>query len=51
VKHVYEALHLLLSIEPGVANEKGEFEKDTLNGKAQLALKTLFELYQETEEE
>jgi predicted ATP-dependent protease len=51
VKHVYEALQLLMSVEPGVVNDKGEFDKDTLNGKAQIALKTLFELYQETEEE
>jgi len=51
VKHVYEALHLLTNIEPGSADLKGDFPKESLNGKAQLALKTLFELYQETEEE
>ena len=51
VKHVYEALHLLMQMEPGTANEKGVFADGTLNGKAQLALKTLFELYQETDEE
>jgi predicted ATP-dependent protease len=51
VKHVYEALELLMSLEPGIVNEKGEFPAESLNGKAQAALKKLFELYQETEEE
>lgn len=51
VKHVYEAMHLLTGIEPGVVNEKGEFPEETLNLKAQVALKTLFELYQETDED
>ncbi len=51
VRHVYEALHLLMQMETGIANEKGDFPPETLNGKAQKALKTLFELYQETEEE
>lgn len=51
VRHVYEALQLLMGIEPGEANAKGEFSADTLNGKAQEALKRLFELYQETEEQ
>ncbi|TCS44047.1 Lon protease family protein [Reinekea marinisedimentorum] len=51
VKHVYEALHLLTGLEPGQTDAKGVFPEDSLNGKAQLALKTLFELYQETEEE
>ncbi|TXR54588.1 Lon protease family protein [Reinekea thalattae] len=51
VKHVYQALHILTDLEPGDADAKGEFPKETLNGKAQQALKTLFELYQETDEE
>ncbi len=51
VKHVYDALELLMNIEPGHINEKDEFPQDTINGKAHAALKKLFELYQETEEE
>jgi predicted ATP-dependent protease len=51
VTHVYQALRILTNIEPGIVNEKLEFPEDSLNGKAQIALKTLFELYQETEEE
>lgn len=51
VKHVYEAQELLMNEAPGKADEKGEFAAETLNGKAQAALKKLFELYQETEEE
>lgn len=50
VRHVYEALSLLTGIEPGKVNEKGQFDENTLNGKAQAALKVLFDLYQETEE-
>ena len=50
VKHVYEALHLLTDCEPGEADLKGDFPAESLNGKAQLALKTLYELYQETDE-
>jgi predicted ATP-dependent protease len=51
VNHVYQALRILTELEPGDVNEKLEFPEETLNGKAQAALKTLFELYQETEEE
>ncbi|MFT5009152.1 MAG: putative ATP-dependent protease [Granulosicoccus sp.] len=51
VKHVYEALHLLTDCDPGHADLKGDFPPESLNGKAQLALKTLYELYQETDEE
>lgn len=50
VAHVYDALQLLMELDPGDMNDKGEFPKDSLNGKAQAALKNLFELYQETEE-
>lgn len=51
VTHVYQGLRILTDIEPGIVNDKLEFPEDSLNGKAQVALKTLFELYQETEEE
>lgn len=51
VRHVYEALQLLMEQEPGEANAKGEFPQDSLNGKAQADLKKLFELYQETDED
>lgn len=50
VRHVYEALALLMDRDPGEVSEKGEFPADSLNGLAQAALKKLFELYQETEE-
>lgn len=51
VKHVSEAIALLTGQTPGVMNEQWEFPSDTVNGKAQQALKTLFELYQETEDD
>jgi predicted ATP-dependent protease len=51
VKYVYEALELLLGMDPGKVDDKGEFPKESINGKAYSALKKLFELYQETDEE
>lgn len=50
VKHVYEALELLMHCQPGKADGKGRFAPASINGKAKNALKKLFELYQETEE-
>ncbi|EAR11234.1 Lon protease family protein [Reinekea blandensis] len=50
VRHVYQALALLMDREPGEVSDKGEFPESSLNGQAQTALKKLFELYQETEE-
>jgi predicted ATP-dependent protease len=32
VRHVDEALHLLLDREPGIINENGEFPEGTING-------------------
>ena len=32
VKHVDEAMHLLLGREPGIADENGQFPEGTVNG-------------------
>lgn len=51
VRHVYQALELLTGQTPGQMDAKGLFAEETLNGRAQAALKQLFENYQDTDEE
>lgn len=50
VRHVYQALELLSGQTPGEMDAKGIFPENTINGQAQLALKQLYENYQESEE-
>ncbi|MHA7881489.1 MAG: Lon protease family protein [Saccharospirillum sp.] len=50
VGHVYQALELITALAPGEADGAGNFGEETLNGKAQKALKQLFDHYQETDE-
>jgi predicted ATP-dependent protease len=50
VAHVYQALALLSGQQPGVADNKGLFPADSVNGQAQVALKQLFENYQDNDE-
>ena len=51
VRHVYQALELLTGQTPGQMDSGGLFPKDSVNGRAQAALKQLFENYQETDED
>ncbi|WP_108127489.1 Lon protease family protein [Saccharospirillum mangrovi] len=51
VQHVYQALELLTGQTPGRMDAAGLFPENSLNGRAQSALKQLFENYQETDEE
>jgi len=51
VRHVYQALELLTGQMPGQMDSSGLFPKDSVNGRAQAALKQLFENYQETDED
>lgn len=51
VRHVYQTLALLTGLQPGEADSKGLFPAETVNGRAQTALKQLFENYQDTDEE
>ena len=51
VSHVYQALELLTGQTPGEMDSAGLFAAESLNGRAQAALKQLFENYQESDEE